>query len=211
MREATRARRVVLADDSALSRRAVRSLLKNEAGFEIVGEAGDGFEALQLARELGPDLILMDLDMPHCDGLLATRLIKRELPSSKVVILTVSDDAADLFEAIQNGAQGYLLKSLAPADWLKCLRNLANDEAPPRELARRILAGFAAPVPVLEPSLTEREREVLRLVAAAMTNRQVAEALYVSEQTVKNHLKSIMRKLRLKNRVELALYARRSA
>lgn len=205
------ARRVVLADDSALSRGAVRSLLGNEAGFEIVGEARDGFEALSLARELGPDLILMDLDMPHCDGLLATRLIKRELPSAKVVILTVSDDAADLFEAIQNGAQGYLLKSLAPADWLKCLRNLANDEAPPRELVRRILAEFAAPVSVSESSLTEREREVLRLVAAAMTNRQVAEALYVSEQTVKNHLKSIMKKLRLKNRVELALYARRSA
>lgn len=205
------ARRVVLADDNMLSRRAVRSLLGNEAGFEIVGEARDGFEALSLARELGPDLILMDLDMPHCDGLLATRLIKRELPSAKVVILTVSDDAADLFEAIQNGAQGYLLKSLAPADWLKCLRNLANDEAPPRELVRRILAEFAAPVSASESSLTEREREVLRLVAAAMTNRQVAEALYVSEQTVKNHLKSIMKKLRLKNRVELALYARRSA
>lgn len=205
------ARRVVLADDSALSRRAVRSLLKNEAGFEIVGEAGDGFGALSLARELGPDLILMDLDMPHCDGLLATRLIKRELPSVKVVILTVSDDPADLFEAIQNGAQGYLLKSLAPADWLKCLRNLANDEAPPRELVRRILAEFAAPASAPKSSLTEREREVLRLVAAAMTNRQVAEALYVSEQTVKNHLKSIMKKLRLKNRVELALYAGRSA
>lgn len=203
------AKRVLLADDSHLARRAIRTLLKGEPGFEVVGEAQDGFEALDLVRELGPDLILMDLDMPRCDGLLATRLIKRESPFVEVVVLTVSDDAGDLFEAIRSGAQGYLLKSLDPEDWLESLRNLARHEAMPQDLAQRILAEFAAQAPPPDSNLSEREREVLQLVAAAMTNKQVADALHISEQTVKNHIKNIMRKLRLKNRVELALYAKR--
>ncbi len=205
------AKRVLVADDSLLARQAIRSLLKREPGFRLVGEAEDGHEAISLARELEPDLILMDIDMPRCDGLLATRLIKRELPHATVAMLTVSDDAANLFEALRSGAQGYLLKSLAPADWLECLRSLARGDAAPPGLAQRILAEFSpAPTPP-ESNLTDREREVLRLVAGAMTNRQVAERLYISEQTVKNHIKSLLRKLRLKNRVELALHARHLA
>lgn len=208
---AANARRVLLADDSALARRAVYTLLKREPQFEVVGEATDGFEALARARELRPDLILMDIDMPRCDGLLATRLVKRELPGATVVILTVSGDAQDLFEAIRSGAQGYLLKSLEPEAWLECLRGLAGGEAMPRDLARRILAELAAQAAPADPdaSLTEREKEILHLVASAMTNRQVAAALYISEQTVKNHIKKIMHKLHLKNRVELALHAQR--
>jgi DNA-binding NarL/FixJ family response regulator len=128
-----------------------------------------------------------------------------------VVILSVSDDASDLFEAIRSGAQGYLLKSLDPEDWLEYLRDLIHGSAMPRALAQRILAEFTPPVPHAEPDLvlTEREREVLHLVASAMTNRQVAAALYISEQTVKNHIKSIMQKLHARNRVELTLHAKR--
>ena len=205
-----KARRVLLADDSALARRAVSTLLKREPGFEVVGEAGDGYGALALAQDLKPDLVLMDINMPRCDGLLATRLLKRELPETTVVVLTVSGDAGDLFEAIRSGAQGYLLKSLDPESWLECLRGLASGEAMPKDLARRILTEFAARAAPADPDarLTEREGEILNLVASAMTNKQVAAALYISEQTVKNHVKKIMQKLHLKNRVELALHAR---
>lgn len=207
------ARRVLVADDSPLARKAIRTLLRRDSGFEVVGEAEDGYQALVLARELAPDLVLMDINMPRCDGLLATRLIKRDLPHVEVVILTVSDDAGDLFEAIKNGAQGYLLKSLDPEDWLEYLRDLVRDAAMPRALAQRILAEFTLPAAQPEPAgvLTEREREVLHLVASAMTNKQAAGALHISEQTVKNHIKSIMRKLHARNRVELTLHAGRFA
>ena len=206
-------RRVLLADDSLLARKAIRTLLGRDPGFEVVGEAEDGHQALILARELTPDLVLMDINMPRCDGLLATRLIKRELPGVMVVILTVSDDAGDLFEAIRSGAQGYLLKSLEPEDWLEYLRDLMQGAAMPRSLAHRILAEFTSPSAPAEPELvlTEREHEVLQLVASAMTNKQVAAMLYISEQTVKNHIKSIMRKLHARNRVELTLHAKRLA
>ena len=206
-------RRVLLADDSLLARKAIRTLLGRDPGFEVVGEAEDGHQALILARKLTPDLVLMDINMPRCDGLLATRLIKRELPGVMVVILTVSDDAGDLFEAIRSGAQGYLLKSLEPEDWLEYLRDLMQGAAMPRSLAHRILAEFTSPSAPAEPELvlTEREHEVLQLVASAMTNKQVAAMLYISEQTVKNHIKSIMRKLHARNRVELTLHAKRLA
>ena len=210
------ARRILLADDSPLARRAVRSLLKQEDTFEVIGEAQDGFEALEMAKDLMPDLILMDINMPGCDGLTATRMVKRELPYATVVVLTVSGEAADLFEAIRSGAQGYLLKSLDPGIWLECLRAVADGEAMPQEIARLILGEFSAPEPQAAPpersaqypGLSPRERQVLRLVGEAQTNRQVADTLFISEQTVKNHIRNILDKLHLKNRVELALRAR---
>lgn len=203
--------RLLIVDDSPLARSAIASLLAREPDFQVVGEACDGYEALHMVRDTQPDLVLMDINMPRCDGLLATRLIKRQTPQVIVVILTVSDDAADLFEAIRNGAQGYLPKSLDSQDWLEYLRGFARGDGPiSRALAVRVLAELSADTarPV-ETKLTDRETEVLRLVAKAMTNREVAETLRISEQTVKNHLKNILQKLHLKNRVDLAVYARR--
>lgn len=207
--------RLLIADDSPLARSAIASVLGGHPDFEVVGEAGDGHEALGLVRSLAPDMVLMDLNMPRCDGLVATRLIKRIAPQTVVVILTISDDAADLFEAVRSGAQGYLPKSLDPRDWVSYLKAFAQgDGSVPRDLARRILAEMALARSQSAPAgpdirLTEREIEVLRLVARAMTNREIAQTLSISEQTVKNHLKNIIQKLHLKNRVDLAMYARR--
>jgi two-component system nitrate/nitrite response regulator NarL len=203
--------RVVLADDSPLARSAARAILAREPTFTVVGEAADGYEAVQLVRELQPDLVMMDIRMPRCDGLLATKLIKRERPAVAVVILSVSDDAGDLFEAIRCGAQGYLLKNLSPDVWLEYLSGFARGEtAIPRHVAREILHEFARPEGrrSLENPLTPREQEVLRLVGEGLTNRRIAESLYLSENTVKNHMKSILEKVQVQNRVQLALYAR---
>lgn len=209
--------RLLIADDNPLARSAIVTMLAGAPQFEVVGEAQDGYEALQMARDRKPDMVLMDVDMPRCDGLLATRLLKRHDPKLIVVMLTVSDDPADLFEAVRSGAQGYLLKSMDPADWLAYLKGFAQgDWNMPREMAARMLAEFGRQsqtepeLSVEATALTEREIEVLKLVARAMTNREIAEALVISEQTVKNHLKNILQKLHLKNRVDLAMYARRT-
>lgn len=205
--------RLLIADDSPLARSAIMSVLAGHPDFEIVGEACDGQEALQMARQLKPEIVLMDINMTRCDGLLATRLIKRVAPQTAVVILTVSDDVRDLFEAIRSGAQGYLIKSLDPSDWVAYLKGFAQGHwSVPKEMAHKILAEMAPPEPPaagIGVRLTEREVEVARLVARAMTNAEIAEALAISDQTVKNHLKNIIRKLHLKNRVELAVYAKR--
>lgn len=206
--------RVLLADDSAMARDAIMTVLKAAPQFVVVGQATDGHEAVAMARTLEPDLVLMDLNMPRCDGLMATRLIKREQPHIAVVILTVSDHPGDLFEAIRSGAQGYLLKNLQPEDWLSYLRSFADgDWSMPQDVAHRILAEFGGSVPTETTAqgaaLTDREIEVLRRVAQAQSNRAIAAHLVISEHTVKNHIKNILQKLQLKNRVELALYASR--
>lgn len=205
--------RLVIADDSPLARSAIATVIGADPAFDIVGEARDGYEALQLVRTLHPDMVLLDLNMPRCDGLLATRLIKRQHPSTIVIILTVSDDAVELFEAMRGGAQGYLLKTLNPADWVAYLRSFAEGQSQvSSDLASRILAsmrpGTPGP-PARSNPLTDRENTVLRLVGQAMTNREIGETLMISEQTVKNHLKNMLQKLQLRNRVDLALYARR--
>lgn len=203
--------RILVVDDHPLSRRGIVSIITGAEGFEVVGEASDGDEALIAAQALRPDLVLMDIAMPVLDGFAATRELKARLPRVKVVILSVSDDVRDLFEAIKAGAQGYLLKNMEPEMWVEYLRNVIRGDVPvSRALAATILREFtggAAEVDQEVAGLTPREREVLELVAQGQSNRDVAARLFIAEATVKNHLGSIMEKLHLRNRTELAAYA----
>jgi len=207
--------RVLLADDHALFRAGIARLLA-AWGMDVVGQAGDGLEALELARRLKPDLVLMDIAMPECNGLQATRLIKAELPEVKIVMVTVSDAEEDLFEAIKSGAEGYLLKDMSEAELEQVLSRIAAGEpALSRGLAAKILDEFArvsrdAAAREKEDDLTQREREVLQLVAEGATNREIAAALFVSENTVNFHMKNILAKLHLKNRAQAVAYAIRS-
>jgi DNA-binding NarL/FixJ family response regulator len=206
--------RVVIADDHPLFRDGLRSLLEAR-GVEVIGEARDGREAVELARRLAPDVVLMDLSMPEVDGLAATRLISAELPNVKVVILTASEDDADLFEAIKSGAQGYLFKNVASDEFFRLLEGVARGEpALTPGLARKLLGEFARPAPPtrtnLEPpsTLTDREREVLDLLVQGVTsNRELAERLVVTENTVKYHLRNILDKLHVQNRAQVVAYA----
>lgn len=204
--------RVLVADDHPLARSAIRSLLETDRAFVLVGEARHGEEALELCRELRPDLVLMDINMPYCNGLEATRKIKHLFPQIRIVILSVSHDVGDLFTAIQFGAQGYLLKNMEPEEWLNYLHALFGEKAEiSREMAGRLLYRFREDNPD-EPSpeiLTCREKEILGLVGAGKTNREIAEKLVITENTVKNHIKNILEKLFLHNRVQLAAYALR--
>ncbi|MDR5694607.1 MAG: response regulator transcription factor [Armatimonadota bacterium] len=207
--------RILLADDHPLFRDGIKSLLQAR-GMEVVGEANDGLEALEKTRQLQPDVVLMDIRMPRCSGLEATRLIKAEFPQVKIVILTVSDDDRDLFDAIKSGAQGYLLKNLKAEEFFDLLTSAARGEAViSRELAGKILEEFARthggqrPREVLEEELTEREKEVLQLVAGGATNKEIATSLGISENTVKFHMKNILDKLHLRNRAEAVAYAAR--
>lgn len=204
--------RVLLVDDHTLFRKGLVSLLQTQEDIEVVGEARNGKEALEKARELMPDLILMDIYMPKYDGLTATKMIKSEMPYVKIVILTVSDSDQSLFEAIKCGAQGYLLKNLEPRELFNMIRSVFRGEAPiSSPLAAKILNEFInrnqenqkSP----EETLTLREKEVLTLIAEGASNKEIAYKLNISENTVKNHLRNIMEKLHLQNRVQLAVFA----
>ena len=205
--------RVLLADDHPLFRDGLATLLRAR-GMEVIGEANSGLDALEKSRALKPELILMDIHMPEMSGLEATRLIKTEMPNTKIIILTVSDDDEDLFEAIKSGAQGYLLKSLASQTFFELLDGVAKDEAPiTRDLATRILDEFARQSRRLDTggaskeNLSDREEEVLRLVAEGLTNRTIAGKLNITENTVKYHLKNILEKLHMHNRAQAVAYA----
>jgi DNA-binding NarL/FixJ family response regulator len=201
--------RIIIGDDHEHARKAIRMIMESDPDFEIVGEATNGKEVIQLTEETMPDIILMDINMPVLDGLQTTGIIKERFPYVKIVIITVSDDVSDLFEALKKGAQGYLLKNLNPNIWLEYLHTLVNDEAPmPREVAYRILNEFHQNSGSMQCStLTKREQEILTLVAKGWSNKEIASQLTISEYTVKNHLKNIMQKLHLSNRVQLAGYA----
>ena len=205
--------RLLVVDDHPLFRKGAVYMLNAQPDIEVVGEASDGNEALQKARELMPDLILMDITMPNCDGLEATRRIMEEMPYVKIVMLTVSDDDQDLFEAIKWGAQGYLLKNLEPEELTDMLRGVFHGEAPiSRTTASRILREFSRRARGEGPNirdLTPRETEILRLVAKGASNREIAQALVISLHTVKNHLRNIMDKLHMQSRVEAAVFAAR--
>ena len=206
--------RVLLVDDHILFRTGVKAVLAARSDMEVVGEAGDGLEAVALARETMPDVILMDITMPGCDGLEATRRIKREMPYVKVFMLTVSDDDENLFEAIKSGAQGYLTKDLKAQQLFDVLEGLARGEtAFSGVIAAKILREFEktsrgtdGELEATEP-LTEREIEVLELVVEGKSNQEIAQGLVISESTVKNHLRNILGKLHLRNRIQAAVYA----
>ncbi len=206
--------RVLLVDDHILFRRGVQAVLDARSDIEVVGEAGDGLEAVAVARDTMPDVILMDIGMPGCDGLEATRLIKQEMPYVKVFMLTVSDDDENLFEAIKSGAQGYLTKDLKAQQLFDALEGVARGEAAlSGAIAAKILREFETtsrrPDEELEATepLTEREIEVLELVVEGRSNEEIAQSLVISESTVKNHLRNILGKLHLRNRIQAAVYA----
>ena len=206
--------RILIADDHALFRDGLRSLLATQ-GHEVVAEARNGREAVDLTKRHNPDLVLMDLSMPEMDGLTATRTLNAEVPGVKVIVLTASDDDASLFEAIKAGAQGYLLKNLEADDFFAMLDRASRGEpALTPTLARKLLQEFAKPAAETAGSnpdeLTAREREVLELMIEGVTsNRKLAQRLGVSENTVKFHVRNILDKLRLHNRAEAVGYALR--
>lgn len=207
--------RVMLVDDHTMFRKGVASLLAACPDIEVVGEADNGKQALARLPELRPDLILMDIQMPEMDGLEATRRIKAEHPDVKIVMLTVAEEDRSLFEAIKAGAQGYLLKKIEPDEFLALVRGVSQGEAPiSRAMASKILGEFGRRVKAPPPEdpaakLTPREREVLQLLTHGNTNKEIASALCISENTVKNHLKNILGKLHLENRVQAATFALR--
>jgi two-component system NarL family response regulator len=215
--------RVLLADDHGLFVEGLTNLLR-AGGYVVVGAARDGLEALQLARALHPDVILMDIRMPGLDGLSATRLIQAEMPEIKIVMLTTSTEDADLFEAIKSGASGYLLKNLEPNQLFDYLAGLGRGEAPlSPELSALVLREFARQADALNalaapglpdsptgPELTPREREILILVTDGLSYKEVGAALNLSENTVKYHMGEILRRLHLKNREQVVTYALRS-
>ncbi len=199
--------RVLLADDHALFRDGVASLLR-AWDMDVVGQAKDGLSAVEQALVLRPDLVLMDIAMPGLGGLEATRRIKAALPETKVVMLTVSDEQRDLFEAVRAGAEGYLLKDMDGAEFGEMLAGLAHGESPiSRSLAGKLLAEFARRARGERASkegdeLTERDREVLQLVARGASNKQVAHQLGISEHTVSYHMRHILEKLHARTRAE---------
>jgi DNA-binding NarL/FixJ family response regulator len=205
--------KILIADDHALFRDSLRSLLEAH-GLEVIGEARNGREAVELAKTLKPEVVLMDLSMPEMDGLAATRLLSADQPEVKVVVLTASDEDAKLFEAIKSGAQGYLLKNLESEDFFSLLDGVNRGEpALTPALARKLLQEFARPVQTPAPpqdpdALTDREREVLELLVNGVTsNRKLAKQLGVSENTVKFHVRNILDKLHLHNRAQVVSYA----
>jgi len=197
--------RVLVADDHALFRDGIISLMQ-AAGFTIVAQVGNGHAAVEKAMQLQPDLVLMDISMPGMNGLDALREIKAKQPNTQVVMLTVSEDDADLFEAMNSGARGYLLKDMKAEDFLEMIKGLETGEiAISRKTIALLIDSFMDPSrreAVQEDLLSAREVEILRLVADGMTNKSIAHSLGISENTVKYHIKNILRKMQVNNRTE---------
>jgi DNA-binding NarL/FixJ family response regulator len=205
---------VLIVDDHALFRRGLELVLAVEPDLEVVGEAGDGIAAIDMAAELAPDVVLMDVRMPGLGGIEATRRIRTEQPITKVVMLTVSEDEEDLFDAIRAGATGYLLKELSIEEVADTVRAVARGQAlVSPSMATKLLTEFnllsrrVAEQHGDAPRLTDRELEVLRLVAKGMSNKEIAAELVIAENTVKNHVRNILEKLELRTRMEAAMFA----
>ena len=210
--------KILLVDDHALFCEAIQNLLTLH-GYEVVGTAGDGLEALEKARRLHPDLILMDIEMPGCDGLTATRLIRAEMPDTKIVMLTVAQQDEALFESINSGASGYLLKSSRASELLWYLGQLAEGQAALSPgLADKILEEFARMGRQLESNseqiqetadLSARQREILTLIAQGITYEEMGKTLCLSERTIRYHVGEIIQRLHLRNRSQVIAYAAR--
>jgi two-component system, NarL family, response regulator LiaR len=206
--------RVMLVDDHAVVRKGLRALFDREPGVEVVGEAASGEDAVRSVDRLRPDVILMDLEMPGIGGLEATREISERFPQARIVVLTSHAAEEDVFPALKAGALGYLLKHSAPEDVLRAIRRAHEGETVLHpSIARMVLQELHRPPqprqpPTAEP-LSEREMEVLRLLARGMSNQDIADSLVVGEATVRSHVSAILRKLQLANRTQAALYALR--
>jgi len=202
--------KILVADDHSLFRDGLVSLLES-AGFEVVGQVGDGRSAVETALVLRPDIVLLDAGMPDCNGLEALRQLRAQWPEAGVVILTGAEDDAELFEAVEAGARGYLSKSLKADEFIDMLRGLGRGEAAlTRHSTARLLAAFARPnhrQGHFGNGLTEREVELLRLLADGRSNKDIALTLSLSENTVKYHIKNILQKLDVHNRTEAAAHA----
>jgi two-component system nitrate/nitrite response regulator NarL len=206
--------RILLADDHLLFRKGLAQLLDSQPDFEVVGEATDGLEAVEQAQALQPDLVLMDINMPNCDGFEATRRIKAKVANVRIVMLTVSEDENDLKTAVQCGADGYLLKDLSPETLFQQLRGLTSGEAPiSRAMTGKLLSQLAqqghaiAQLTATTEKLSARESQILALVASGYSNQEIADELGIAHNTVKNHLRNILSKLDVKNRAQAAAYA----
>ncbi len=207
--------RVLIVDDHALFRRGLQMVLEGEDDLDVVGEANDGHEAIQKAEETTPDVVLMDVRMPKRSGIEATRVIKDILPSTKILMLTISDEEADLYDAIKAGASGYLLKEISIDEVAGAVRQVhAGQSLISPSMASKLLNEFANLVKRRDeraqlpgPRLTDRELEVLKLVAKGMNNRDIGAELFISENTVKNHVRNILEKLHLHSRMEAVVYA----
>ena len=207
--------RVLVADDHALFRRGLRTMLELHGDIEVVGEAGDGLEAVAMTEELVPDVVLLDVRMPRSTGIEACQAIRDRVPAARIVILTMSEEESDLFEAVRAGANGYVLKDVDGEQVAEGVRAVySGDSLITPSMASKRLAEFALmrrrdngdPEAGL-PKLTDREVEVLGLVARGMANREIGRQLFISENTVKNHIRNILDKLGLHSRSEAVLYA----
>ncbi|GAA4062865.1 DNA-binding NarL/FixJ family response regulator [Nonomuraea soli] len=208
--------RVLIVDDHQMIRHGLAMTLTTEHDIEVVGEASDGLEAVEMADRLLPDVVLMDVRMPRRSGIEATRGIKSSVPSTRIIMLTVSDEEEDLFEAIKAGATGYLLKDVQLDEVPDAVRGVHEGQSLINPaMAAKLINEFASmsrkeaerPPQLPVPRLTEREMEVLRLVAKGMNNREIAKQLFISENTVKNHVRNILDKLQLHSRMEAVVYA----
>lgn len=208
--------RVLVVDDHTLFRKGLVNLLRDR-DLDVVGEAADGRAGIEQALLLAPDVVLMDLNMPGCNGIEAAREIHARLPEARILMLTVADEDENLFAAIKAGAKGYLVKNIDPDELVAAIdRIMAGDAVIPHHLASTLLAEFAAMANgrVMSPGgdahgLTEREVEILRHLSAGAANKEIANALSISEHTVKIHLKNILKKLHMSNRTQAAVYAQR--
>ncbi len=208
--------KILIVDDHPLIRRGLSAVIRETEGMTIVGEAMDGLQAIKRARDLSPDVVLMDIFMPTMNGVEATAILVRNLPGVKVMMLTISDKEEDLYSAIKAGANGYLLKNVRPSDLVDAIRQVVQGGAIiTPNLAPRLLDDLLedrADAGSLSPTaLTQRERDVLELVSSGLSNREIGDKLFLSENTIKTHLRNIMDKYHFKNRAQAAAYITRNA